>query len=425
MPARMLALLEQRFERVTVLSPVDTVSTRRRLVLRGATLALPFTRSTRTLARRTALRAMAAAIDLKAGATERRVLDIAMRRSHSVQRQIDADRFDALFGCCISSSIYGLETDVPIVYFSDATPRMLNTSYPELMRQRAGYKSACETLERVVLSKCAAAAYASTQAHDSAVNDYGAAPERVRVIPMGAHITPDVDLPPHREPPSLRRLQLCIAAADPVRKRLDLAIEATELLAARGWHATLTSIGRPTPRARRSPVVECAGVLRLADAADRLAHQRILARSHFMLLPSIGEAFGIAPCEAAHFGCPSIVSSAGGLPTVVQHNRTGLVLPLSSTAADYADAIESLARDPARYLAMCAAAYERARAVLSWDRWGDRIAQLITNVVEATRTTPPEGRSSVADAPLTVEIPLGHLPTSRSETKWAQQGSNL
>ena len=102
-----------------------------------------------------------------------------------------------------------------------------------------------------------------------------------------------------------------------------------------------------------------------------------------MLMPSLGEAFGIAPCEAAHFGRPSVVSAAGGLTTVVQHDRTGLTLPVSATAADYSDAIDRLMLDPARYLAMCEAALDRAQNVLSWDVWADGIAEIIADAAGA------------------------------------------
>ena len=123
-----------------------------------------------------------------------------------------------------------------------------------------------------------------------------------------------------------------------------------------------------------------AGSLKLSERGDRRRHEDILASSHLMMLPSIGEAYGIAPCEAAHYGRPSIVSAAGGLPTVVKHEQTGLVMPLSATAADYADAIDRLMRDPLRYLAMCQAALRRAHDVLSWDRWADQMARVIADV---------------------------------------------
>ena len=94
-----------------------------------------------------------------------------------------------------------------------------------------------------------------------------------------------------------------------------------------------------------------------------------MKRSHLMLLPSLGEMYGIAPVEAAHFGKPSLVSDVGGLPTVVQHGQSGLVLARDATASLYADEIEALCSDADRYQALATGALERAHTLLNWDAW--------------------------------------------------------
>src|SRR5690606_19063563 len=104
----------------------------------------------------------------------------------------------------------------------------------------------------------------------------------------------------------------------------------------------LSYIGPPTKRAERSACTVCLGRLSLSEADDRRRHRQVLADSHIQLLPSLGEAFGIAPCESAHYARPSIVSDVGGLPTVVLHGQTGFVLPLNAGAAEYVRSIESL-----------------------------------------------------------------------------------
>ena len=121
--------------------------------------------------------------------------------------------------------------------------------------------------------------------------------------------------------------------------------------------ARLTLVGRETERSRESAVVDHMGWLRLSDAGDRRKHQDVLASSHLMILPSTGEGAAISPAEAAHFGRPSIVSDVVGLPTVVKHGKTGIVMPLAtSTVTDYVDAIERLVEDPTEYRRLSAGA---------------------------------------------------------------------
>jgi len=176
-------------------------------------------------------------------------------------------------------------------------------------------------------------------------------------------------------------LQLCLVAADPVRKQLELCIAVTETLNQMGWKTVLHYVGPDHSAIHQTDVVKWYGRLQLSDANDRNKHQKIMEASHWMLLPSTAEAFGIAPCEAAHFAVPSVVTDVGGLPTVVQHQRTGVVMPLSANAKDYADEIISISKDEARYLAMSDAALERAHNTLSWSVWAEKVKALMYQAV--------------------------------------------
>jgi len=82
-------------------------------------------------------------------------------------------------------------------------------------------------------------------------------------------------------------------------------------------------------------------------------------RNAIVVVPSRGEGFGLVALEAAERGRPAIVSDVGGLPEIVAHDRTGLVVPVGDERA-LAEAIVALARDPERVRALGAAARERA-----------------------------------------------------------------
>jgi glycosyltransferase involved in cell wall biosynthesis len=101
-----------------------------------------------------------------------------------------------------------------------------------------------------------------------------------------------------------------------------------------------------------------------------------MASSHWMILPSVGEAFGIAPAEAAHFGLPSIVSDIGGLPTVIRHNKTGIVMDIKASASDYCDQLERISKYPDEYELMCNNALQHAHKYLSWEVWARKIQAL-------------------------------------------------
>ena len=101
------------------------------------------------------------------------------------------------------------------------------------------------------------------------------------------------------------------------------------------------------------------------DGVTFLGHvspvQPMLERNAIVVVPSRGEGFGMVALEAAERGRAAIVTDVGGLPEIVAHGETGLVVEPDGLAA----AIVELARDPKRVRAMGEAARRRAVAQFS------------------------------------------------------------
>lgn len=311
-----------------------------------------------------------------------KTLERARALSLATQAKVDAaGPLDALIGVCMSPVLLHLETDLPIVYASDTTARLINSTYPSFQKRAPGFHRASDEIERTALHKSRFFLPASQRTADSAIEEYGMPPERVRVVAFGAHVVPPAGTPIDPDPPCCARIELVLVGADPRRKRLDLCIAVTKALRARGWQATLNFVGGHHPMIDGEDCVAWAGRLQLRDPEDRKKHQAIMRRSHWMLLPSLAEAYGIAPCEAAHFGRPSVVTDVGGLSTVVQHGKTGMVVPVEADAAAFADAIIAVSSDPMRYAAMSAAALHRARTVLSWPAWAQRTREILEEAI--------------------------------------------
>ncbi|MGH7498374.1 MAG: glycosyltransferase family 4 protein, partial [Gemmatimonadales bacterium] len=93
------------------------------------------------------------------------------------------------------------------------------------------------------------------------------------------------------------------------------------------------------------------------------------------VIPSLEEGFGIPAAEA--MGCETAVvaSDAGGLPEVVEHGVTGLVVPRGEIAA-LAAAMESLLADPVRRHRMGVAGRARALRLFDWDRTAEQFEEI-------------------------------------------------
>ena len=123
----------------------------------------------------------------------------------------------------------------------------------------------------------------------------------------------------------------------------------------------------------------------------------VLERAAIVVVPSLGEGFGMVALEAMERGRAVIASDVGGLPEIVDHGRTGLVVPPGEPEA-LARAIVELARDAARISTLGAAGRERAVAEFSQDRCTDLIEELYRAALETggrrRSVTSPHARSS-------------------------------
>jgi len=77
------------------------------------------------------------------------------------------------------------------------------------------------------------------------------------------------------------------------------------------------------------------------------------------VVPSLEEAFGMATLEAMAAGLPVVASAVGGLPELVEHGRTGWLVPPAEPQA-LADRLVTLLGDARQQEQMGAAARNRA-----------------------------------------------------------------
>jgi phosphatidylinositol alpha 1,6-mannosyltransferase len=102
-----------------------------------------------------------------------------------------------------------------------------------------------------------------------------------------------------------------------------------------------------------------------------------------LVFPSKTDTFGNVVLEALASGTPAIVSDAGGPKHIVEDGVTGLV---ASSAADFAQAILTLADQPERRLEMGKAARRFANQA-SWDVVFDQVAEAYSASLSQPRTT--------------------------------------
>ncbi|UCD91028.1 MAG: glycosyltransferase, partial [Desulfobacterales bacterium] len=173
--------------------------------------------------------------------------------SREIGKKLVGSKYDIIFAPAASIEIAYLETEVPIIYVSDATFSLMLDVYPifsSLTKEAVDQENA---FEKLAIDRAAFIIYPSNWAARSAVDDYGADKEKVKVIPFGANL----DTEPAAEMVSGKTIdgsvKILFLAKDWERKGGGIAFETPIELLKMGIDAELTICGITPPSGFEHP----------------------------------------------------------------------------------------------------------------------------------------------------------------------------
>src|SRR5579871_849884 len=167
------------------------------------------------------------------------------------------------------------------------------------------------------------------------------------------------------------------------QKGVDVLVAAVALLAGRFPALRLAIAGEGEERPALEAEVRRLGLDPRIAFVGALAHgavHRFLAEADVVVMPSRAEPFGLVAVEAAQMGRPIVASAVQGLPEIVGHGETGLLVPPEDAPA-LANAIATLLADPARARALGIAARRRAEIQFAWEPYVDAHEHLFEAIV--------------------------------------------
>ncbi|WP_211881756.1 glycogen synthase [Pseudarthrobacter albicanus] len=213
---------------------------------------------------------------------------------------------------------------------------------------------------------------------EDAVRALGIDPERPSVVFVGRN-TRQKGVPyllrAAAKLPADVQLVLCLGAADTP----ELAAETSRLIEElQGQRSGVVVVERMLPR-------------------DELV--QVLSHATAFACPSIYEPLGIVNLEAMACGAAVVASATGGIPEVVQHGETGLLVQIEQVTdgtgtpldpekfvTEFAAALTEVVSDPARARAMGQAGRRRAEEHFSWE-------SITETTLEVYRSVLPPGVS--------------------------------
>ncbi|MFM9448698.1 glycogen synthase [Streptomyces acidiscabies] len=113
---------------------------------------------------------------------------------------------------------------------------------------------------------------------------------------------------------------------------------------------------------------------------------QLLTHAALFVCPSVYEPLGIVNLEAMACGTPVVASRVGGIPEVVDHGRTGLLVGLGDSDGEFesglARAIDSVLGDPDAARRMGEAGRARAVGEFGWDAVARRTVALYAEILK-------------------------------------------
>lgn len=258
---------------------------------------------------------------------------------------------------------------------------------------------------------------------------YGAAPQRLALVPCG--FDPREFAPMDRAEarralglPADEFLVLQLGRLVP-RKGVDNVVRALALLRERmppGRRARLLIVGGEarTPDAARTPEIgrlrALAGALGIAAEVRFTGHRArhelrpfYAAADVFVSTPWY-EPFGITPLEAMACAIPVLASDVGGLRHSVVDGATGFLVPPHDPAA-LAERLALLQRDPALAARLGAAGRRRVRQQFTWDK----VVDGLLGVYRGIRRVPVPATAAIQPARA---AGAGRLALAAQERPW-------
>lgn len=270
----------------------------------------------------------------------------------------------------------------PSILITDVTPAQydrLADLYDHKVDASGAVRAAKHALNSLNFRLAGGLAVSSNWTRDSLIDEYGVAPERVHVIPIGV----DTDYWRPRSAPRAQpeRVQLLFVGGHFERKGGRLLLDAFRALRLHE-RAELHVVTRD--QIQPEPGVVIHGGLRNNSEELRQLYQQ----ADVFVIPTLADCFSNVSLEAMASGLPVIATNMGGIPDIVAHGQTGILLE-PGNARQLAEALSKLVDNAQTRVAFGAAARRRALSHFDARANAGRILDLAADLVQERRTRWP------------------------------------
>lgn len=268
-----------------------------------------------------------------------------------------------------------LKTKVPIFYIGDTTF--------DLFKDFLGVSSLlfarlADSIERKAILNADWIVYSSEWARTNAIEHYNAIQDKVKVIEFGANL-PESSIPKQITIPDIACCNLLFIGKSWINKGGNKAYGAYLSLKNSGINCSFTIIGcNPINYVDTSDLqLNIIPFIDKSKEEERIKLDEILCKTHFFILPTVFDCYGIVFCEASVYGIPSLAADVGGVHQVIRNGQNGYLLPSDACSEKYAELIKDIFADSEKYQQLRLSSRKEFEERLNWNVWEMKMNNLL------------------------------------------------
>ena len=240
-------------------------------------------------------------------------------------------------------------------------------------------------METLALQRSTLAIYASEWAAQTAITHYGADPAKVKVVPFGANIEDEKTLDEIKVLVESRSTEVCkllLLGVDWLRKGGNVAFKVAQELNASGLKTELTVVGcQPLVEGPLPDFVKPLGFISKSTPEGKQRISQLIAESHFLILPSQAECYGIVFCEANALAVPCLATKVGGIPTIIKDDLNGKLFVKDAEISEYCAYISYTFSNYSAYKNLALSSFHEYQSRLNWAVAGQTVRNLLLDIM--------------------------------------------
>ena len=304
--------------------------------------------------------------------------------AEEIKNRINGKAYDIIF-CPGTVPVALLKTNIPIVFWADACQPGLLDFYAPAERISKESINLGIKIEKLALQNSSLAIYASDWAASIARDYHHIDPAKVKVVPFGANIEHNKSIADIQKFIDIKSKDICrllFIGVDWKRKGGDIAFNTAVELNNLGLKTELTIVGcEPLINKPFPEFVKSLGFISKSTEEGKNRLSQLFEESHFLIVPSEAEAYGLVFCEANSFGVPAISRKLGGITTIIKDNVNGITFKKDADTNEYVNYIYNLMNNFNEYKRLSFSSFNEYKTRLNWDTAGERVKELIEEML--------------------------------------------